>query len=579
MIAGTPNVDVQRIDGPGLELRVSLATARGSKPCNEDYFASRVPSPSLQKTKGVAIAIADGLSGSVSGQEAAELAVRGFLADYFSTPETWSVHTSVSKVLASLNGWLFRAQSDRESARATTLSILILKSNTAHIFHVGDSRVSRIRAGQTEVLTQAHRVVLPGGESYLNRALGIEPLLQVDHRRVPVEVGDVFVLSTDGVHDALPETRIADLVLQPDGDFDAAAQRIVAVALDADGHDNTSCVVLRVDSLPDQLVDEFYGQLTRLPFPPDLAPGMIIDGYRVREELHASSRSHIYVVEDTDGGDELALKAPSVNFEDDPRYIHQFITEEWVGRRVHSPHLVRILDRKRPRTFLYSLMEHIEGQSLRQWMDANPEPAIDEVQRMATDLAGALNALHRREVLHRDLKPQNIMIGSDGTLKIVDFGSVGVAALEEVITPLNPNHLVGTLDYSAPEFHEGQPGSERSDLYALATIVYEMLTGKLPHGAHTSGQTRRRPHYVSMLHHNPMVPIWMDGAVEKAVAHDPSERYAAISEFIYDLKHPNPKFVLRVPQPLLERNPVVFWRGVSIGLLLLCVCLLYLLSR
>ena len=130
-----------------------------------------------------------------------------------------------------------------------------------------------------------------------------------------------------------------------------------------------------------------------------------------------------------------------------------------------------------------------------------------------------------------------------------------------------------------PEFHEGQPGSERSDLYALAMIVYEMLTGKLPHGAHTSGQTRRRPHYVSMLNHNPMVPIWMDGAVEKAVAHDPSERYAAISEFIYDLKHPNPKFVLRVPQPLLERNPVVFWRGVSIGLLLLCVCLLYLLSR
>ena len=337
MIAGTPNVDVQRIDGRGLELRVSLATARGSKPCNEDYFASRVPSPSLQKTKGVAIAIADGLSGSVSGQEAAELAVRGFLADYFSTPETWSVHTSVSKVLASLNGWLFRAQSDRESARATTLSILILKSNTAHIFHVGDSRVSRIRAGQSEVLTQAHRVVLPGGESYLNRALGIEPLLQVDHRRVPVEVGDVFVLSTDGVHDALSETRIADLVLQPDGDFDAAAQRIVGVALDADGHDNTSCVVLRVDSLPDQLVDEFYGQLTRLPFPPDLAPGMIIDGYRVREELHASSRSHIYVVEDTDGGDELALKAPSVNFEDDPRYIH--VRHRGMGRpRVHSPH-------------------------------------------------------------------------------------------------------------------------------------------------------------------------------------------------------------------------------------------------
>ena len=586
MIAGTPQADgqridaeVQRIDGRGLTLQVSLATARGSKPCNEDFFASRMPTPSLQRTKGFAIAIADGLSGSASGREAAELAVRSFLADYFSTPETWSVHTSVSRVLASLNGWLFRAQSDRESARATTLSIVILKSNTAHVFHVGDSRVSRIRDGQSEILTQEHRVALPGRESYLNRALGIEPLLQVDHRRVLIEVGDIFVLSTDGVHDALPEKRLTDLVMPPDGDFDASAQRVVRAALDADGYDNTSCVVLRVDMLPDQLIDEFYERLTRLPFPPDLAPGMIIDGYRVTEELHASSRSHIYVVEDSDGGDELALKAPSVNFEDDPWYINQFITEEWVGRRVHSPHLVKILDRRRSRSFLYSLMERIEGQSLRQWMDSNPEPAIDEVQRMATELAAALNALHRRDVLHRDLKPQNIMIGSNGTLKIVDFGSVGVAALQEVVTPLDPNHLVGTLDYSAPEFHEGSPGSERSDLYALAMIVYEMLTGKLPFGAYSPGQTRGRPRYVSMLHYNPMVPIWMDGAVEKAVAHDPSERYAAISEFIYDLKHPNPKFVLRKPRPLLERKPVVFWRSVSIGLLLLCLYLLYLLSQ
>jgi serine/threonine protein kinase len=224
-------------------------------------------------------------------------------------------------------------------------------------------------------------------------------------------------------------------------------------------------------------------------------------------------------------------------------------------------------------------MEYIGGKSLRQWMDANPKPAIEEVQRIAEELAAALNALHRHEVLHRDLKPENVMIGSDGTVKIVDFGSAGVAALEEISTPLHPNHLVGTMDYSAPELHEGQAGSERSDLYALATIVYEMLTGKLPYAAHPPTQTRGGSHYVSALHLNSMVPIWLDGALETAVACAPSERYSAISEFIYDLTHPNPKFVYRVPQPLLERNPVAFWRGLSIGLLLLSVLLFYLLVR
>ena len=105
-----------------------------------------------------------------------------------------------------------------------------------------------------------------------------------------------------------------------------------------------------------------------------------------------------------------------------------------------------------------------------------------------------------------------------------------------------------------------------------------MLTGRLPYGPHPPKQTRARAHYVSALHYNPMVPVWMDGALEKAVHIDPSDRYEEISEFIYDLTHPNSHFVYRTPQPLLERNPVAFWRGLSIGLMLLSLCLAYLLA-
>lgn len=561
---------------PGFELRSGHATALGSKPINEDSFAVGLPKPALQDTKGAVAIVADGLSGSQSGREAAQLAVRGFLSDYFSSPETWSVDTAVSKVLAALNGWLFRAQSDREATRATTLTILILKSRTAHIFHIGDSRIVRIRDGQPEVLTQAHRVVMPSGETYLSRAVGIEPLLQVDYRREPLEFGDYFVLSTDGVHDALSDHDIVACVTDHSGDPSAAAAAIVAAAQDADPSDNATCLTVEVVGLPGEKLDEFYAKLTSLPFPPDLAPGMSIDGYRVITELHASSRSQIYLVEDTESGLQAALKTPSVNFEDDPRYIHQFITEEWIGQRLRDPRIVRILEPPRARSFLYTLMEPIAGMSLRQWMDANPKPPVEQAQRIAAELAAALTALHRLEVLHRDLKPQNVMLCADGTIKLVDLGSVRVAALEEIVTPLDPNHLVGTLDYAAPEFYENQPGSEQSDLYALGTIVYEILTGELPYRAHRPTRTaERRAHYVSALHDNPMVPAWLDGALQKAVACDPGERYEALSEFIYDLTHPNPKFIHRVPRPLIERNPVAFWRGTAAILLLINIVLAY----
>ena len=259
------------------DLETGQASAVGDKELNEDFLVASVPSPALQESKGVAIVIADGLSGSFSGHEAAELAARGFINDYYSTPETWGVNTSVSRVLAALNGWLFRAQSDREAARATTLTILILKSSTAHIFHVGDSRITRLRQGQPETLTQEHRIALPSGESYLSRAVGIEPLLQVDYRRELLEPGDCFVLTTDGVHDALSEARLARLVACEDRSLTELAKHIVAEALAVDSSDNASCLIVRVLGIPSVDSNEFFAKLTSLPFPP--ARIQLIYGY------------------------------------------------------------------------------------------------------------------------------------------------------------------------------------------------------------------------------------------------------------------------------------------------------------
>lgn len=567
-------------------LRITLGqySHQGPKAENEDFYAATTPAPPLLDSKGIAVAIADGMSGSGEGREASEFSVKGFLSDYYSTPESWSVETSAQRVVGAINSWLYNQSHKRHGttgALGTTFTVLVLKSGTAHLFHVGDSRIYRLREGEIECLTHDHRVVLSDDRSYLNRAMGIEPDLQMDYRSVPIDVGDLFLLTTDGLHDFLSEHDITKSLKDADQGLDELAETLVRRALDKGGRDNATCQIVRVDGLPLEDADEFYRKLTELPFPPPLEPGAVLDGYRVDRELHASKRSQLYLAVDVASNACVVLKTPSVNYEDDPVYIEQFIMEEWVGRRVNSPYVLKVLDQKRTRSFLYHVAELVDGRTLRAWIEDHPHPDIDDVFSYVDQITRGLRAFHRLEMVHRDLKPENIMISQDGVAKIIDFGSVRIAGVAELASPLDRTALVGTENYTAPEYFAGSAGNAASDLFALGVIAYEMYTG----GAHPyRGRTPRRPvacrgRYVPVLYHNPMIPPWLDGALEKAVRCDPRDRYEALSEFIQDLSHPNPHFMQSRRLPLLDRNPLAFWRGLAIALLVLNILLSILLVR
>src|SRR5690349_8264071 len=155
------------------------------------------------------------------------------------------------------------------------------------------------------------------------------------------------------------------------------------------------------------------------------------------------------------------------------------------------------------------------------------------------------------------------MIDKSGTVKIIDFGSVSVAGVDERASPLEHSSILGTLQYTAPEYFVGDVGSERSDLYSLGVIAYQMLSGRLPYDAEAARvRTRaaqRRLRYASLLDDQRDIPPWVDAALRKAVHPVPLERYEALSEFVYDLRHPNAELLRATP--LLERNPVLFWKA------------------
>jgi serine/threonine protein phosphatase PrpC len=533
----------------------------------------RIPDGIALTLKGVAAVIADGVSSAEAGREASESCAQSFLADYYSTPDSWTVKTSGQAVLTALNCWLYNRGHGIAAAHrgyVSTFSALIVKSRTAHLFHVGDTRIYRIRDGTLECLTRDHVTRISEHETCLGRAIGMDVKLQVDYRSVDVRTGDVFLLTSHGIHDSLDARSMNDIIragLARADDFGPLCDDLIGVARVSGSSDNLTAQLLRVDALPPDDVDAMHRRLTQLPFAPALEQGMTMDGLRIEKEIHASSRSQLYLVTRVTDGERLVMKTPSVNFEDDPAYIERFVMEPWIGKRVADDHVVRISETSGAQSCLDYLMEFVDGPSLRQWIDERPQHDIPEIVDAIEQIASGLRSFHRREALHQDPKPENVVFTRDSVAKIVDFGSCHVAGVQEIATPIERDLALGTANYCAPETRLGENAGVRSDLFSLGTLAYEMLTGALPYGesiasAKTSVAFERLA-YTPSYHHNPMVPRWMDGALKAAVAIPPRRRYSELSEFVYDLRRPNAAHLDERPRPLIERDPLRFWRGLS----------------
>lgn len=556
-------------------LRISLGqySDKGLKPCNQDFHGCYVPQGELLDSKGVALAVADGISSSHVSHIASESAITGFLEDYYATTDTWSVKTAVERVIGATNAWLY-AQTrqsrcdEQDQGYVCTLSALVLKGMTAHVFHIGDSRVYRIGRIDIEQLTEDHRVRVSSSRSYLARALGIHHRLDVDYRSAPLTTGDVYVLATDGVYEFASVQTFADRLRVVDADLSQIARDMVATALANGSDDNLTVQIVRIDQLPELESSDILRQLDTLPCPPSLAPGMTLDGLRVVQELRISSRSHVFLAENTADGRRVVLKVPSVGMRDDRAYLERFLVEDWVARRINNPYVVKACITPMPRSAIYVATEFLDAQSLSQWMREHPQPDLSTFRHVMTQIARGLQALHRQEMLHQDLKPDNILIGSDGKITIIDFGATRVAGLEESATGIDQINLLGAAQYAAPEYFLGERGSPKSDLYSLGIIAYQMLSGKFPYDDKVPKLRSRkglpRLEYLSLKLFDPNIPFGVDGAIQKAVAPDPEARHDQISEFIHELSHSNPAYERPKSLPLVQRHPLRFWQGLSL---------------
>src|SRR4051794_15969480 len=231
------------MNGSHLKVALGQFSTAGRKEANQDFHGAYVPAEPLLSSKGIALAIADGISTSSVSRVASESAVKGFLEDYFCTSPAWSVKRSARAVLAAMNSWLhsqtrqsqYRYEQDR--GYVCTFTAVVFRSTTAHVFHVGDARVYRLRDDTLEQLTEDHRVWISSDQSYLGKALGVNAQLEIDYQSFSIEPGDIFVLVTDGVHEKIA-SRALLAELTRGGDLDVIAKSLADNAYEQGSRDN-----------------------------------------------------------------------------------------------------------------------------------------------------------------------------------------------------------------------------------------------------------------------------------------------------------------------------------------------------
>ncbi|WP_337153594.1 bifunctional protein-serine/threonine kinase/phosphatase [Pseudomonas protegens] len=549
----------------GLQLSHAEASATGPRAENQDALRRVTPAPDLAASKGLLFAIADGVSQCADGGLAARSSVQALALDYYATPQTWAVAQALERLLVAQNRWL-QANGGGQPL-LTTLSALVLRGRRFTLAHVGDCRVYRWHRQQLQRISQDHVWEQPGMQHVLKRALGLDQHLVLDFLDGELRQGESFLMLSDGVWAILGDSAIA-AILRDQTDPDSAVQTLVRAAHLAGSQDNASALLVRVDELGESSLGDALLQLQQWPLPPPLKPGQRFEGWQVEALLSHSQQALLYRVHDEQQQTWLLKTLPPA-LHNDQTACQGLLCEEWLLRRVAGRHFPQV-HRATSRQHLYYLMREYPGRTLAQLLRQNGPLPLAQWQPLAEHLLRAIGLLHRRQILHRDIKPDNLLLGDDGELRVLDFGLAYCPGLSA-----DPAHLLpGTPSFIAPEAFDGEPPGPQQDLYAVGVSLYYLLTGHYPHGEIEAFQRPRFGAATNPGRYRPDLPEWLAQNLERGVNADPAQRYETAEEWLLALEQGERRSLSTRSRPLLEREPLKVWRGIALLALLLNLILL-----
>ena len=452
----------------------------------------------------------------------------------------------------------------------TTLTALVLRGTRYTLAHIGDCRAYLLRDGRLRKLTSEHVWEQPGMQHVLKRAMGLDEHLLMDFVEGDLHQGDRLLLVSDGVWASLDDLFLHQTLLR-DEPPELLCQALVDQALLRGSQDNASALLVCIDQLPTQSLDDALVPVEDRTVPPRLKDGQCFEGWLVDSLVAESRQSLLYRVRDSLGQSWLLKTLPS-SLRNDPESCRALILEEWFMRRLagqHIPELHPLPNRRH----IYYVMREYAGQTLAQQKREQGLLSVPMWRSIAQRLVKAVGLLHRRNLLHRDLKPENLHLDPEGTLRLLDFGLTYCPGLSS----RHGNALPGTPSYIAPEAFAGAEPSPQQDLYALGVTLYYLLTGHYPYGEVEAFQRPRFGKPTPPSRYRPDVPAWLDECLLKAVEADPARRYETAEEWLLALEQAERATLSTEQRPLLDREPLLVWRGIALGALVVNLVLLALL--
>jgi serine/threonine protein phosphatase PrpC len=530
------------------------------RPNNEDFLGFwQADDAPERRTRGALVVIADGMGGQDAGEVASRLAVETALRRFAEAKPGTAPGPLIGQLFAGANQAVYDAgMADPARKRmGTTLTIALFRNNEVTVGHVGDCRAYLLHAGMLKRLTTDHSYVAvqvklgliseqealtSDMRSMLTRSVGKDPVVQVDATTAVVHRGDRVVLCCDGVYCHVTEEEIVREAGQQEPE--EACRRLTDLALKRGADDNLSVQVVQIDRV-EQLT--YYRGAPVYQEAPDPAMshevqvGEVLDGrFRVVDVVSRGGMASIYKAHDLVTGKRVAVKVPSLQFESDPGFFSRFEREEEIGKLLDHPYILHVVPLEGQKSRPYIVMEFLEGQTLRTLMREVPKLPEADALKIVGRLCDALDHMHKKNVVHRDLKPENIMLCNDGTLRVMDFGIAKAAGLRRLtFTGFTP--AMGTPDYMAPEQVKGKRGDERTDIYSLGAILYEMATGSVPfEGANPyiimNARVTGDPTAPRKV--NPDLSPQVEEIILHAMERNPAERYPSAAAMKEELDHP-----------------------------------------
>jgi serine/threonine protein phosphatase PrpC len=602
-----------------MRLRYARLTTAGTvREINEDYLDFwESPDPLTREKQGSVALLADGLGGHDRGEVASKLAIETAMKEFQESNGTMKPYAILRRMFtAACTAVYDRAASEKGGSRmATTLVASIFRDGAVYVGNVGDTRAYFIRQKTIKRLSTDHvsmsvpvklglvlerQAMASPKRSELTRSVGNEPFCQPDFSTMLLHHGDFILQCTDGLHACVLDEELREIIARSHP-YDACKE-LVALAEKRGSDDNISLQLIEVRNW------EQVAQTARVAMgtdaPPkkaavaaasvaagtgDLAPGMLLDKrFELTDLVARSNMSSIFKANDRKTGQSVAIKVPLMALESDIAGYERFKREEEIGSKLNHPAVLKVVKIDEPKSRPYLVMEFLEGKTLHELLSKRKQFSEGEAVAYASKICDALEYLHANGIAHRDLKPQNVMVCTDGSLRLFDFGIARVETARR-LTFVGLTPALGTPDYISPEQVRGKRGDHRSDIYSLGAILYEMVTGTTPFEGENA--------YVVMnarVTGDPEAPrkvnLELNPALEEIILHalerDPRKRYQTAKEMQEELDHLDRVQLtgrdqrLRAPQPWKSRSHTVLMIvGFVVLQVLLFLGLFFLLKR